>query len=189
MKKLKTQNSKLKTGFTLIELMVVVSVLVIAGGIALGTLFSALRGATKSQSVTSVRQNGNSAISQMTKMLRDAKRFEGVSIDGTNYVTSCAVSGYKAIKITNFDNGITTFKCDTSTISSNSASLLDTSSVTLASCQFTCNQSSVIDTPHIGIIFSLSNFAPTGMIPLFENTASASAVTFQTSVVLRNIGR
>lgn len=187
-----------KNGFTLVELMVVITVLIIAGGITLGTLFSALRGSTKSQSITTVAQNGNYAISQMSKMLRDAKRFEGVSTDGNNFTSDCSIPSitptptatvYTHIRITSFDDFVTTFGCANDTISSNSASLLDKTAVVTVSCVFTCYQSTVFDPPHIGIQFSLAKYTPTGIVSFYETTASGSAVPFQASVVMRNSSR
>ncbi|OGH42386.1 MAG: hypothetical protein A3H79_00140 [Candidatus Levybacteria bacterium RIFCSPLOWO2_02_FULL_36_8b] len=205
--KLSTLNSQLSTpkGFTLIELLVVIAVLVFVGIFIGSILFSSLRGTNKTNTLTVVRQNGSFAISQTTKMLRNARSFEGVSIDGENYVTDCTQVippsptpppdpiKYTYLKITSFDDGQTIFSCSGSplTLSSNSASLLDTTAVSIPvsnSCYFTCSQSTISDFPTIGINFFLREVVPTGAL-LPEKTASAAAIPFQTSVLMRNIGR
>jgi len=87
---------------------------------------------------------------------------------------------YHYARVTGFDGGQTTFSCDTSGIASNSASLIDTSSVDVSSCYFTCTQSDTFFPPNIGINFTLTQ---KGNPQFFENKASA---TFQTSVSVRN---
>lgn len=193
-------------GFTLIELLVVIAVLVFVGFFIGSILFSALRGTNRTNTLTVVRQNGSFAISQTTKMLRNAMNFEGVSTDGVGYVTDCTQTvppsptptpdpiKYSYLKITSFDSGVTIFSCSDPpfTLSSNSASLLDTSTVSIPdvadSCYFTCSQGSISDLPTIGINFLLREVIPTGAL-LPEKTASATAILFQTSVTLRNMGR
>ena len=87
---------------------------------------------------------------------------------------------YHYAQVTGFDGGKTIFKCDTSGIASNSASLIDTSLVDVSSCYFTCSQNNIFSPPNIGINFSLTQ---KGNPQFFENKASA---TFQTSVSVRN---
>ena len=213
--KLSTLNSQLSTpkGFTLIELLVVIAVLVFVGVFIGAILFSSLRGTNKTNTLTVVRQNGSFAVSQVTKTLRNAKSFEGVSIDGSlnSYTTDCTQIippspaptpvpvKYYYLKITSFDSGVTIFSCSGNpgdsenplTLSSNSASLLDTTAVSIPdsnSCYFTCSQSTISDFPAIGINFFLREFVPIGAL-LPEKTASAAAIPFQTSVLMRNIGR
>lgn len=189
-------NSK---GFTLIEMLVAIGVFVVVGSIAVSILFSALRGTNKTNVITIVRQNGNYAISQMEKMIRNAKSFEAVSADlGYTWETVCNPSThYRQIKISSFDDVETTFKCnDNNNISSVSASgatvyLLDTSSVSLPStiplpqnrCYFTCSRPDSVSPPIIGINFYLTDTSTTGFA---ENKASQSAILFQTSVQIRN---
>ncbi len=191
-------------GFTLIELLVVMTLLLAVGTIIGVILFSSLRGTSKTNTITAVRQNGNYAISQMVKTIRNANRFDGMSTDGINYITNCSVPTppvptptsppvvYNFIKITSVDGFQTTFICpDTSfspsTIAAKNGggvkvSLLDTTTVSLVSCLLTCTQASLSDAPTIGITFALKEQSGSSSLPV-EKTAN---VSFQTSVTLRN---
>lgn len=184
-------------GYTLIELLAVITIVVVVGVIVAGILISSLRGGSKSNVLDNVRQNGNYAITQMSKMIIYAQSFNGVSRDGGNsYTTNCIVNPpsspsssptpspvpieYQYIKITSFDGGQTIFSCSNSTIASNGASLIDVSTVSLVSCSFTCTQDNLGQAPTIGINMTLS-----------QNTTSSFAekqatIPFQTSVTLRN---
>lgn len=175
-------------GYTLVELLAVMVVLMTVGTIIAGILISSLRGTSKTNTLTNVRQNGYYALDQMTKMLHDARQLESpypciVPPQPTPIPTITAVT------IVSFDGGSTTLSCDGTTISSNSASLLDPTSVSLTSCYFTCRQGSASDFPSISINFSLTEYRPTGAVLFNEKTASASAIPFQTSVSLRNLSR
>lgn len=178
-----------KKGYTLIELLIVMVVLVTVGIIVAAIIVSSLRGTNKAKTLETIRKNGNYTIAQMSKMIEFAQSFQGVSSDGSIYTVVCSTPSaqYKYIKITSFDNLRTTFVCDFSanpaTISSNSASFIDTSEVVLASCYFTCQRTNISDLPVIGINFSLSQKSVSSF---FENKASSS---FQTSVIMRNLNK
>jgi len=179
-------------GYTLIELLAVIAIVVVVGVIVAGILISSLRGGSKSNVIDNVRQNGNVAITQMSKMLIYAQSFNGMSADGISYTTNCiqdippspsptpAPISYSYIKITSFDGGQTIFSCSNSTIASNGASLIDASTVSLVSCSFACTQNNFGQVPTIEINFILS-----------ANTTSSFAekqatIPFSTSVTLRN---
>lgn len=182
------QNSEFrKNGFTLIEIMIVMAILVFIGLIIGSIVMSILRGTNKTNTLTVVRQNGNFAISQLSKMLRNAKTFEGASTNGSSFDAICNESTqYKYIKITSFDKEVTTFSCAGSplTISSNSAVLLDTNTVVVDQCYFQCTASNIADSPRIDIYFSLRSNT-SSLLP--EKKASESAIPFNTSVSLRNV--
>lgn len=207
--KIQIQNSKFKSqkskGYTLIELLAVMVVLIVVGAVVGQILFSVLRGTNKANTLADVNQNGNYAISQISKMVRNAQSFGGVSTDNVTYTADCVeppsptpLPHYTYLQVTAFDGGTTTFACPPSpipsppyvpTISSNSASLLDTNAVEIdtsspnSACYFTCSQDSFSGSTNIGIYFALKQFSNTTITPVEEKTAS---VTFQTSVVLRN---
>ncbi len=132
-------------------------------------------------------------------MIRYSQSFDGVSTDGVSYATTCSPTPtptptptstpaqYHYARVTGFDGGKTIFHCDKTDnvlnplgIASNSASLIDTSSVDVVSCYFTCSQNNIFSPPNIGINFSLTQ---KGNPQFFENRESAS---FQTSVSVRN---
>lgn len=202
------KNIKYKNGFTLIELLAVMVVVIVIGGIGFSIIFSSLRATNKTNTLTSARQNGNYAISQMSKMIRFAKRFDGISADDSlnSYLTNCAqetvvppsptptLVEYHYLKVTSFDGGQTKFSCAPATlappaglISSGSGTttlpLIDTTSIIVNSCYFTCDQTSSSDFPTISINFNLSQKEQN---PLVERKAS---IDFNTSIVIRNLNR
>lgn len=190
-------------GFTLIELLVVMVVLLSTGMVIGSILFSSLRGATKASIFTIARQNGEYAISQMSKTIRNAKSFGGVSGDcnpddmdpqnpcAGQWITDCSQSTtevqYKYVNIIGPDNNKIVFSCAHNVVSINGASLIDDTSIhiddrlnTKTPCYFSCLQSSSSDSPTIGINFSI--------IQSKEGALSESSVSlpFSTSVKMRN---
>lgn len=192
----RARSQNLEKGFTIIELLAVMVVLVIISGIVLSIIFSSLRATKKTNILSSVKQNGSYVISQMEKAIRGAKKFGGVSTNDTSPITynvNCvqptAVPGnptptpipYHALKITSFDDSQTEFYCSTSGIFSNSNSLIDSSILKVDSCSFICNQSSSSESPTIDINFSLLQKTSNS---LAEEKAS---VSFKTSATMRNL--
>lgn len=172
-------------GFTLIEILVVIFVLSTIGVLVAVIITSSLRGTSKTNAITAVRQNGFFAIAQMTKMIQNARKLDS-PYPCTPAPTPTPQPSYQSISIVSVDGGQTTFRCNYGsppTIASNSGSLLNTSSVALDSCSFTCSQVSVGDPPIIGISFVLKQKRADSF---FEQSAS---IPFQTSVVMRNVGR
>ncbi len=190
-------------GYTLIELLAVMVVMIATGTIITSILVTTLRGGNKGNTTNNVRQNGNYVITQMTKMIAYARSFDGVSTDGTTYSPDCTVTippppnptptpiPYKYIKITSFDGGTTIFSCNGSTdippytiasqsaLSSTGQSLID-SSLRITSCVFYCSQDNISASPRIDIDFTITS----GAASLFAE--SKSSISFQTSVTPRN---
>lgn len=180
------KNSK---GFTLIELLAVMIIMITVGIIVAAILVSALRGSSKTNTIDTVRKNGNYAILQISKMLEFAQSFGGVYDSQTStYKTDCSnpATQYSSIKIVSFDNQQTIFSCNMSsspaTIASNSSSLIDTSEVLLTQCYFTCARNITVP-PTIGINFTLSQKLANAP---FEKSQT---IGFQTSVILRNLNK
>ena len=204
----KFQISNKEEGYTLVELLTVIVIMIVVGMIVTGIIVSSLRGTNKSTVLDNVRENGNNAIIQISKMLTFAQAFNGVSLDGVTYTTICVPaptpvpSGsapplptptpipYKYIKITSFDGGTTVFGCtgntDTppDTIASNSSSLIDTTTVSVnpAACYFTCTGNTLTEPPTIGINFTLSQISSSSF------SEKNATIPFSTSVTLRNSG-
>jgi prepilin-type N-terminal cleavage/methylation domain-containing protein len=177
-------------GFTLIELLVALLILTTIGSLVLSVFIVSLRSSTKVQNLQLIRQNGNFTLIQMTKSIRFAAQFDGVSTDGTNFITSCelpttninSLTSYKYIRFTAYDGGVTTYACagTPQTIASNSATMVNTDLFTVSSCSFYCTQANVTSSQSIGIRFTLSKNNP---LLLVEDP---SPVQFQTSVTIRN---
>jgi prepilin-type N-terminal cleavage/methylation domain-containing protein len=184
-----------QNGFTLIELLVVIALVITVGGITVSIFFSALRSSSKSNSLSQVRQSGDYAITQMSKMITFAKYFNGVSVDNITYKTSCVgdATAYKYVKITAFDSGVTTFSCplldtDVAPIASKSAAstpitvnLTDpTLNLAGANCHFYCYQTNALNSPTVKIDFTLVKGTAA------SNVESQASIHFQTSVTPRN---
>lgn len=184
------KSSKLQKGYTLIELLAVMIIMITVGLIIAVILVSSLRGSSKTNTIDTIRQNGNYTILQISKMLEFAQSFGGVSTSGSTYTSDCTspTTQYSYIKITSFDNGTTTFFCDLSNskISSISASLnaslINSNEVTLSQCFFTCSRNVTVP-PTIGINFTLSQKNANA---IFEKKET---INFQTSVLMRNLNK
>lgn len=164
-------------GFTLIELLTVIGILSIIGAIVVSVLSLTLRGTKKSDLLEVARQNGDTALSQMVKNVRYAKSL--------NTPSSCVpATTTQSVTITSLsDNAQTTLSCSGGTVSSNSASLIDTTTLTVSACSFVCTQTTVYDPPTITIKYTLApkssgSFSETNFL-----------LPFQSSVTMRNYSR
>lgn len=194
----KIYNSINPRGYTLIELLAVVLILTTVGGIVTSIVATSLRGGNRSTTVNEVRQEGNFTITQMAKMIRYAKSFDGISVNGIEYDIDCIIptitptpspTRYKYLRFSNFDGGTTVFSCEDNSsnpkkIGSNSANLISSDRVTIVndSCYFMCRQDNSALPPSIDIYFTLT---ASGSSSLVENK---STVPFSTSVIFRNTG-
>ncbi len=184
-----------KKGYTLIELLAVIIILVTVGTIIISILTSTMRAGNKSATTENVRRNGNFAIEQMSKMMTYAKSFQGVSIDGVNYnncvpptvellIPTPTPTQYKYVKITSFDEGQTVFQCVDSKIASVSAAqtyyLADSNMI--ATCYFICFQQTEVASPRIDIYLNLKAKSES----IFSE--SQAVIPFQISVTMRNGG-
>ena len=185
-------------GYTVIELLTVTGVLVVITGILTGIIVATLRGTNKTQTASSVAQNGNYALSVISSILISSDAV--LSIQDTNANPTlvldedgdCTASPTgNQIELRRVDGGITTLSCENNTIASKSATmdvgLLDSSKVQIstgdaASCYFKCIQEpgDPYSAPSIEVGFTLTDKNNSANV---EKTSSAD---FQTSVKLRN---
>ncbi len=188
--KYNTSAMKNSKGYSLIELLIVMIVLITVGFIVATILVSSLRGTTKAITTETIRRNGNHAILQMSKMIEFAQNFIGVSNDNSTFTSLCPVASpvphYNYVKIKSFDNADTTFSCFLNTnapIASNGASFVNPDEVSVTKCYFTCDRSNISQPPVIGISFELSQKEVSNF---FEKRAT---IPFETSVTMRNLNR
>jgi len=164
-----------RSGFTLIEIIVVVGILGIIMIMGSNLFFSILRGSTKTKILQLVKQNGDYAISVMGRMIRNARSVSG--------------SG-SSITIVNPDGMPTTFSCGDidipldgkAEIASNGARLIS-NEVKVENCSgiFSVTPGEVGVSPAaVTINFNLSQAAVTTRL---EERAS---VNFRTTISLRN---
>lgn len=172
---------KNEIGFTLLELLVSIAIIAVIGIALASILASSLRDANKANTVTAVRQNGDYALLQMTKSIRDAASI-------TYPVLPCS-SGTPLdhVSVTALDNTPITYTCTSGSpanITGPSGALIDTNVAKVSSCNFYCSQADSSQNPVIKIDFQLTGNSSSGLVE-----QQASLIDFQTSVVMRNIGR
>lgn len=167
-------------GFTLIELLIVIGVFSIVGTIVVSILFVSLNTIKKSDILIELKQNGNGAISQISKSVRYAKSLDDPILEEPSQCIPSITKSSITVTSVN-DNAQTIYAClggASPTIASNGASLINTNSMTVSSCSFKCVQSSQNSSPVITLDFTL--------VP--KNTSGLS-VPFRTSIIMRNINR
>ena len=182
-------------GFTLVELLASIIVLVAVGSVIAGIITSYLRGTNKTNVIENIRQSGNYTLAQMSKNIEYAQVFNGLSTDGITYITSCPFSlaptpapvstNYNFIKVTPLNSSSITYNCipipTPVVFTANGTPLIDTNVVSLVSCSIACIQTKSTDVPIIKIRFTLG---PKNLNNLVEN--SNPPITFETSVTIRN---
>ena len=175
-------------GFTLVELLAVLAIFVTIGIFVSSIIVSTLRGNNKTNALAIVQSNGTYALTSMVRLIRTARALQTPVACGT--IANPVSASSLAIK--DIDGNTTTLSCTTNGstkyLASNSATLTDPNLVKWSSCQFTCGRNSGSDYPVIGIDFSLKYISP-GSGNFVEQTASSSAVRFQSSVIMRNMER
>jgi len=184
-------------GYTVVELLAVMVILAIIGSVIVGIVSSTLRGAGKATSLNEIRQVGNNRLTGVSKMIEFARSFDGISIDGLTYQDNCIVefvvpslapTEYHYLKVTSFTNNQLIFSCSNDlgtnepTFASNSASLIDTTTIDVTNCSFTCSQNYLTQPPIIGIYFTLSKKSTGSVI-------GSALISFETNVTMRNLRR
>lgn len=161
-------------GFTLIELLTVLTILGVIGTIVVAVITMTLRGTKKSDLLEVGRQNGDTALSQIVKGIRYASTLNSPS-------TCIPAATVPSITVTSLtDSAQTTYACVNNTIASNSASLVDTNSLTVSNCSFVCSQTQTGAPPTITISYTLQPKTSSSFVETNFN------LPFQTSVTMRN---
>ena len=152
-------------GFTLIEVLIFISILVIILGICFSFLLITFSGSSKADALKEVKQNGNFALSSMEKFALSAKKVECSS----NLLT-----------VTMLDGKVTDFICDGVKISSRSSSLttfLTDDNVVVSNCVFTCTANP--GTPAmVGISYTVNKNS--------LRVSEKASLNFETKVIVRN---
>lgn len=76
----------MKRGFTLVEILVVIAVLAIAGLLVLYIFTNSLRASNKAQILSSIKKNGQAVLETMDKSIRNAKNVVCISNSGDTIV-------------------------------------------------------------------------------------------------------
>lgn len=175
-----------RNGFTLIEVIVAISVFGIIGILTSVILINTVRSAKKAQIITVVRQNGQAALDQISRGLRGAGSLDtSILCDGTTkYSSSFTYYDLQSIQqIYTVSNNTILYTNGANPASS----LLDSNTVLASNVQFVCTASSANSyaAPIVDISFDLTPAQGTQAI---GPDGLTSPIHFQTSVVLRNLG-
>ena len=166
-------------GFTLLELLLSMVIIMVIGSVILTIFFSALRGSDKAQSLITLRQKGNFALTQMVKSIRFSENIANFSACSTSQAST------ELQIVSSSDHEVTTYSCGNGNIASSSATktyfLLETNNnITLKACSFTCGVQQPSFTPYATISF---NLVPTSKK---DSTSPDVLQQFKTTVFLRN---
>ncbi len=96
----------MKKGFTLVEMLVVISVLSIVGVIILTIFTRTLKGNNKAQIIGVIKQNGQSVLENMDKTIRGADNVVCVTFDNLVVVKNGIYTRYRFIPPTTTNNGL-----------------------------------------------------------------------------------
>ncbi len=168
-----TNSSLLSTGYSIIEMLVSVALLVIVMIVATQSIASSLKNSRKSDSISKVRENVDYVISSMERLLRNAQSRSCISPQQLNYVDEYG--------------NTTNFSCITSGgysyIASGSAATKLTSSNVSVNCSsvFSCPTPAAGVPQSVIIKITASEYPSVG--------ADGATVTSQTRMQLRSYGQ
>jgi type II secretory pathway pseudopilin PulG len=173
-----------KEGYTLVELITAVGIIVIVSGMIAGVLYSTLRDGNKTKVTNDVSQNGNYALSVISNTILNSASITQV---GATQISDCTASPTgTSIYLEQSDGLQIEFACMDDSIASISGDLttylVNNNLVKVSSCNFKCRQSNgnPYALPIVDVSFTVSqkNADATS-----ENKASTSV---STSVTMRN---
>jgi len=158
------KKNKKTFGFTMIEMLVFLSILIIILSISFLLLLTTFNNSAKAEALKEIRQNGDFAISSIERYLVSAKSAE------------CLTE--QSLLVTKLDGETINFICQNDTISSGSASLTN-DQVVVSDCHFVCTFEEGL-AGMVNISFTMS----TGE----ENLRSSekASLPFETKVLIRN---
>lgn len=155
------------TGFTLIELMVVVGVVGLVAVAATSIFFTVSRSQRRSEIVEEMKQDGNFTLTITGKMIRQA-----VSID-------CPSDN--EISLTSPDGNQTSFKCETDSIASSSANRVVLIEAPV-NYEINCDNFVTCRSSEVEIDFQLESGTESTALPYQQST-----LDFNTTVAPRNL--
>lgn len=167
-------NSKMKAkeiqGFSLLEILVVITVFSILAILTTQAVILTIRGAKKSESLTKVRGNIDYSLAVIERNIRNADSVEGCPFSDSSVVT------YQD------ENGVTTsFSCDSEEdigYIASASGRLTSNEVDVTSCSFTCEEG--VGEANSAITVSVS--AQDAVL----NAMEGGEVTISTKIFLRN---
>lgn len=164
-----------QSGFTMIEMIVVVSILGLVAVMTSGFLLVSLTAAGKAEVVKEVRQNGNYALSVMEGMILNSRG-----------IGCTAGQNTQTVEVTDANGIVTSFICDENEdkkkISSVSGQTVDltSSGVMVSNCRFQCE-----DTPGLPVKVHLEFTVQKGGED--ARPSEQASLDFKTEVIPRNL--
>ena len=172
-----------QSGFTLVEILVAISLSVMLIVAAMGLFFSTLLSNTKKTVLSTIKDEGDYAINQMEFLMRNAISLEQPTDGG-----SICAPGRNRIAIKSLDNSITELSIQNSRIASASTNLatnrtvfLTSDDVQLSNLRFDCQNAGPFSGTFIKVSFTLRKQA-------VEQTGQpTTSEDFSTSVNVRSL--
>ena len=166
-----------ESGFSLIEIMVVITIFAILGIIVTSSIILTLAGTKKSESLIRVRDNLNYSLSVIERNIRNANSIP---------ISDCTGTPSTTLNYLDQNGNPTSFSCITfgtdSYIASGSAnpSRLTSDSIKIVDCSnvFTCTPSDANTPPFVTIDLTVQDASSSGV--------QSAEVTAQTQIYLRN---
>ena len=178
-------------GFTMIEMLVSIAIVITCATIVVAIITATFRTSNNTSTQEKLRQEGTSALSQVTTMIRLADSFNGVvGTDGTpipscqNLSSDSSIS-VQSVSITSRSVGHVVACLEDGSLGIDGQPLTDSNSIK-STCDMTCTQNTSADPPVITINLSLSNFS-SNSDSLQEN--SSSITDLSQSVRMNNLNQ
>lgn len=162
--------NKNNKGFSIIEMLVVISIFAVIGVFTTRAISLTLRSSKKSDSLVRVRENVNYSLAVLERQIRNSER-----------VASCTGVATSSITYTSVEGIVSSFSCITPGASGYIASgsaRLTSSDISITTCSFTCTQTDA------------NNPAVVRINVVAEDATSTSiekgTVTAETEIIVRN---
>lgn len=179
---IKKSNNKANSGFSLIEVLIGSFIVFATTAVVLSMIISSFRISSKTTTDSVIRQNGNYALTQISKMLQFADTFESITCGGNTF-DNCSITRSSCSRVDFvYKNTPANVACAGGEVRVNGATSIDSDKVEVVSgsCNFTCTQNPETG-PVIGISFTLTSGGSGTVVE------KRSEMDFSTSVRMRNL--
>jgi prepilin-type N-terminal cleavage/methylation domain-containing protein len=168
---MKKKIKKYINGFSVIELLVVITVFAVIGVLASRSIFLTLRSSKKSDSLVKVRENVNYSLSIIERQLRNSSTIS----------STCTGASSSSVSYTTAEGVASSFSCVTPGASGYIASgsaRLTSDEISVNACSFICNQPDINNPPTISVSVTAEESV--------SSSTEKGFITTQTEIVVRN---
>ena len=162
--------NKNKKGFSIIEMLVVVSIFAVIGVLTTSALTLTLRGSRKSESLVRVRENVNYSLAIIERQIRSSES-----------ITTCDGTSSSTLSYTSLEGITASFSCITpgsaGYIASGSGRLTSTD-ISVTACSFTCSQTDANNPQVVRVSVTAEDSVSTG--------AEKGSVSTDMEIITRN---